>query len=80
MATFNVSKQAGRKAPEQLAAPNTLIQMSSKSIEKLLRSVEPAVATKDALKGLDRSSLCTLVCFMFGWHPLDELPLLLGLR
>jgi len=48
------------------------------TIQNILAYAEPDLASHEITEGFDLNTLCLLMCFMLGWHPMHKLPGILG--
>ena len=48
------------------------------TLQNVLAYAEPDLASQEVTESFDFNTLCLLMCFMLGWHPMHELPGILG--
>jgi len=77
---WTMPPKAKRDSDAHLAVSKCFADLPFATIQTFLEYAEPDLANFETTKHFDMNTLCLLMCFMLGWHPMQELPGILGLR
>jgi hypothetical protein len=67
-----------RKNAKVLPPDACFADLSFETIQGCLDYAEPDLASLEITESFDMNTLCLLMCFMLGWHPMDRTPQILG--
>lgn len=59
-------------------AKKCFADLSFATIQMILDYAEPDLAGFEITKHFDMNTLCLMMCFMMGYHPMQEVPQILG--